>query len=126
MKKKTIILPLLVFLVGISALMGTVYSVRENQQKQSQSVAELNAMTYAERMKTEVRGGLEITDTLPTRFYCNCSTERVEKAVISVGKKEIQDMIDEGKHNEVKCHFCNTAYNYSVDELKTILKQCKR
>ena len=35
-------------------------------------------------------------------------------------------MIDEGKDIEVKCHFCNTAYNYSVDELKTILKQCKR
>lgn len=64
MKKKTIILPLLVFLVRISVLMGTVYSVRENQQKQSRSAAELNAMTYAERMKTEVMGGIGITDTL--------------------------------------------------------------
>ena len=64
MKKKTIILPLLVFLVGISVLMGTVYSVRKNQQKHSQSAAELNAMTYAERMKTEVMGGIGITDTL--------------------------------------------------------------
>lgn len=64
MKKKTIILPLLVFLVGISVLMGTVYSVRENQQKQSRSAAELNAVTYAERMKTEVMGGIGITDTL--------------------------------------------------------------
>ena len=70
--------------------------------------------------------GLEITDTMPTRFYCNCSKERVEKAVISVGKKEIQDMIDEGKDIEVKCHFCNTAYKYTVDELKDILKRCKR
>ena len=70
--------------------------------------------------------GLEITDTMPTRFYCNCSKERVEKAVISVGKKEIQDMIDEGKDIEVKCHFCNTAYKYTVDELKDVLKRCKR
>ena len=70
--------------------------------------------------------GLEITDTMPTKFYCNCSKERVEKAVISVGKKEIQDMIDEGKDIEVKCHFCNTAYKYTVDELKDILKRCKR
>ena len=52
--------------------------------------------------------------------------ERVEKAVISVGKKEIQDMIDEGKDIEVKCHFCNTAYKYTVDELKDVLKRCKR
>ena len=64
MKKKTIILPLLVFLVGISVLMGTVYSVRENQQKQSQSAAELNAMTYAERMKTDIMQGIGVTVTL--------------------------------------------------------------
>ena len=70
--------------------------------------------------------GLEITSTMPTKFYCNCSKERVEKAVISVGKKEIQDMIDDGQDIEVKCHFCNTAYKYSVEELKDILKRCKR
>ena len=70
--------------------------------------------------------GLEITSTMPTKFYCNCSKERVEKAVISVGKKEIQDMIDDGQDIEVKCHFCNTAYKYSVEELKDILKCCKR
>lgn len=70
--------------------------------------------------------GLEITSTMPTKFYCNCSKERVEKAVISVGKKEIQDMIDDGQDIEVKCHFCNTAYKYSVEELKDILKRCER
>ena len=70
--------------------------------------------------------GLEITDTMPTRFYCNCSKERVEKAVISIGKKDIQEMIDDGKDIEVKCHFCNTAYKYTVDELKDVLKRCKR
>lgn len=70
--------------------------------------------------------GLEITSTMPTKFHCNCSKERVEKAVISVGKKEIQDMIDDGQDIEVKCHFCNTAYKYSVEELKDILKRCKR
>ncbi len=69
--------------------------------------------------------GLEITDTLPARFYCNCSKERVEKAVISIGKKEIQEMIDEGKDIEVKCHFCNTAYQYTVEDLKRMLKKSK-
>ncbi len=66
---------------------------------------------------------LEVTDTMPARFYCNCSKERVERAVASIGAKDIQEMIDEGKDIEVKCHFCNTAYNYSVDELKSILKR---
>ena len=42
-----------------------------------------------------------------------------------MGKKEIQSMIDDGKDIEVKCHFCNTAYNYTVDELKELLKKAK-
>ena len=66
------------------------------------------------------------TDTIPTQFYCNCSKERVEQAVASIGKKDIQEMIDEGKDIEVKCHFCNTAYNYTVEDLKNILKRSKK
>lgn len=69
--------------------------------------------------------GLEITDTIETRFYCNCSKERVEAAVASIGKKEIQDMIEEGKDIEVKCHFCNEAYQYTVEDLKRIMKRSK-
>ena len=69
---------------------------------------------------------LEITDTMPARFYCNCSKERVERAVASIGAKDIREMIDERKDIEVKCHFCNTAYSYSVDELKNILKRSKK
>ena len=80
-----------------------------------------------EEMLAQVLDGLdlEITDTMPARFYCNCSKERIEKAIISVGKKEIQAMIDDGKDIEVKCHFCNTAYNYTVDELEGLLKKAK-
>ena len=80
-----------------------------------------------EEMLAQVLEGLdlEITDTMPTKFCCNCSKERVEKAIISIGSKEIQSMIEEGKDIEVKCHFCNTAYNYSVDELKELLKKSR-
>lgn len=81
-----------------------------------------------EEMLGQVLEGLdlEITDTLPAKFHCNCSKERIEKAIISIGKKEIQSMIDDGKEIEVKCHFCNTAYTYSVEELKDLLKKAKR
>lgn len=80
-----------------------------------------------EEMLREVLEGLdvEITDTLPAGFTCNCSKQRIEKAIISIGKKEIQSLIDEGKDIEVKCHFCNTAYGYSVDELKELLKKSR-
>ncbi len=70
--------------------------------------------------------GVQIQDTLPTEYYCNCSKERVEKAVISIGAKEIQEMIDDGEDIEINCHFCNTNYTFTVDELKEILKEARR
>ena len=65
--------------------------------------------------------GVEITDKVPTQFYCNCSKERVTKALMGINKAEIKDMINEGKDIEVNCHFCNTNYNFSVEELKKLL-----
>ena len=69
---------------------------------------------------------LEIMETSPVEFYCNCTKDRVEKALISIGKKDIQDLINDGKEIEMNCHFCNTNYVFSVDELKEILKKVKR
>lgn len=63
-----------------------------------------------------------ILDTVPTSFHCNCSKERVEKAIISIGKKDIQEMIQEGKNIEVNCHFCNTYYEYTVEDLQRMYK----
>lgn len=78
-------------------------------------------------LKTLLKGfDIEINDTIPTQFYCNCDKDRVEKALISVGRKELQEMIDEGKEIEMNCHFCNRNYTFSVEELKNILKRCKR
>ena len=68
---------------------------------------------------------IEINDRIPTEFYCNCSKERVEKALISIGRKELNEMIQEGKEVELNCHFCNTNYTFSVEELKEILRKCK-
>ena len=66
---------------------------------------------------------LKITDTLPVRFHCNCEKARVEKAIVSIGKKDINEMIEEGKPIEVNCHFCNKNYTFSVEELKELLKK---
>ena len=70
--------------------------------------------------------GLTVNDTIPTAFSCNCSKERVEKAIISIGSKEIREMIRDGKPIEVKCHFCNEAYTFNIEELKKILDKAKR
>ncbi len=68
----------------------------------------------------------EITDKREVGFYCSCDKERVEKALISIGKKELEELIAEGKEVELNCHFCNTNYVFSVEELKTVLKKAKR
>ncbi len=77
-----------------------------------------------EMLLEEILGdfGLEITDTLPAHFSCNCSKERITKALISIGKKDLQEMIADGEPIEVNCHFCNTNYTFSIDELKEIAK----
>lgn len=83
-------------------------------------------MTPEQLLETVLDGmDVEVTDTLPTEFTCNCSKERVEKALISIGKKDIQEMIDDGKEIEMHCHFCNTGYTFTVEELKEILKKSR-
>ena len=100
----------------------------EQSLKDVTSVTELLDKGYKpEQLLQELVGdlGLEIADTVPTRFYCDCSKEKVEKVVASIGKKDLQEMIDDGEDIEVKCHFCDAAYNYTIEELKEIMKRSK-
>ncbi len=69
--------------------------------------------------------GLEINDKAPVRFYCNCDKERVEKVLISVGKKNLEEMINDGKPVELVCHFCGRKYEFTVDEMKAMLEKAK-
>ena len=64
--------------------------------------------------------GLEITDTLDAKFYCDCSKERVARALATINKKDLDDIINDGESIEIKCQFCNKAYNFEIEELKEI------
>lgn len=64
--------------------------------------------------------GLEISDTVPVEFYCDCSKEKVAKAIASINKDEIRSIIEENEPIEVKCHFCNKAFIFSIEDLKEI------
>lgn len=64
---------------------------------------------------------LVIHETNCTNFYCNCTKDRVEKALISVGKKDIKEMIDDGEPIELNCHFCSKKYKFTIEELENIL-----
>ena len=67
----------------------------------------------------------KILEKTPVGFNCGCSRERMAKAVISLGEKEIQEMIDDGEPIELNCQFCKGSYEFSVDELKEMLKSAK-
>lgn len=66
-----------------------------------------------------------INDKLDTGFYCNCDRARVEKALISVGRKELQEMIEDGEEIEMKCHFCNSSYVFTIEDLKGYLAKAR-
>ena len=101
--------------------------LEENLKKMPSVTSILDEGKTPEELLAVVLEGieLEITDTVPTEFYCNCDKKRIEKAIISIGEKDIKEMIEEGKEIEVKCHFCNSAYHFSVEELKELLKKAK-
>lgn len=99
--------------------------LEQNLAKVSSVTGMLDAGNTPEQMLNILLEGLEleITDTVSTAFSCNCDKKRVEKALISIGKQELQSMIDEGKEIEVNCHFCNRNYQFSVQELKELYKR---
>ena len=106
---------------------STIAKLEQNVQK-IQSVTTLLEQGHTpESLLEQVLEGfdIEINDTIPTEFYCNCDKNRVEKALISIGRKELNELIQEGKEVELNCHFCNTNYVFSVEELKEILRKCK-
>lgn len=97
----------------------------EEKLTQMKSVTEMLELGMnPEQILEEILGDLEmeVTDTLPAQFSCNCSKERITKALISIGKKDLQEMIDDGEPIEVNCHFCNTNYTFSIEELKEIAR----
>lgn len=65
--------------------------------------------------------GLEIMEKTPVQFLCGCTKERVEKVLYSLKKEDIKEMIAEGRDVELHCHFCNTDYVFTVDELKKMI-----
>lgn len=102
--------------------------LEENLSRVSSVTSLLDAGNNPEQLLEILLEGLEpeFTDTLPLRFFCNCSKERVEKALISIGRAEIEDMIADGEEIEVNCHFCNKHYKFMVEELEALKQRAVR
>ena len=100
-----------------------VSKLEENLSKITSVTALFEEGLSVEEIVARIFEGMDyvISDKTEIGFRCNCSKERVSKAIISIGKKDIKEMIDDNKPIEVNCHFCNTNYEFSVDELKAML-----
>lgn len=68
---------------------------------------------------------MKILDTVPTAFYCNCTKERVEKALISIGREELEKIVFEDQKANLHCHFCAKEYDFTKDELERLLEEAK-
>lgn len=68
---------------------------------------------------------MKILDKVPTEFYCNCNKERVEKTLISIGKEELEKIIKDDKKANLHCHFCGKEYDFTEEELLTLLEEAK-
>lgn len=104
---------------------GVIDKLESNIKDLPSVTAMLSEGKTPEEILETVLDGFEITihDTIETGFHCDCSAERVERSLCSLGEEDVKDIIAEGKPIEVKCQFCNKAYNYTVEELVELRKQ---
>lgn len=70
--------------------------------------------------------GVEITEQIPANYHCDCSRDRVTKALISIGVKDIQEMIEDQQPIEVNCQFCDKRYTFTPGDLKLLLEHSKK
>lgn len=105
----------------------TISGLEENIRKLDSVTGMLAKGFSPEKMLNTLLDGfnVEFNETIPVRYHCNCDRKRIEKALISIGKDELQSMIDDGKPITMNCHFCNTDYTFSTEELKQLKKSIK-
>ena len=115
----------------IQPLPGCEEAVLEQLELRSPMFASISReMTYApkEQLIEDWFRGLEpeLLERTPLSYRCGCSRARMEKALISLGRKELQNLIDEDRGAELGCHFCHSRYAFTTDELKDLLQRASR
>lgn len=98
----------------------------EENLKKIRPVTDMLEMGHTpEQILEELLDGLEmeITDRIPAHFACSCSKERIEKALVSIPKKDMKSIVDDQEPIEIKCQFCSKAYQFEVEELEKLLAQ---
>ena len=65
---------------------------------------------------------LEFFEQTPVEYKCYCSRERVEKSLIAIGKKDLQEIVDDGETVSIECQFCDNVYEFTPKEVENLLK----
>ncbi|MGX8728665.1 MAG: Hsp33 family molecular chaperone HslO [Lachnospiraceae bacterium] len=80
-----------------------------------------------EDMLEMILGGMDLHlyERTSASFSCNCSRERVEKVLMALGRRQLMEIVDEGKPETLHCSFCNTDYTFTVDEMRDILRRTR-
>lgn len=101
----------------------TIEKLEDNLKNIKSVTTMLDEGDTPEEMLRRVLDGfdVEFTSKRPCGYRCTCSRERLEKVMISLGRKELGEMIEDGKTIEVGCQFCNSKYSFTVDELSDLL-----
>lgn len=104
---------------------GAVDIIERNLSKMESITAMLEKSLPPEEIAAAALEGLgaEILDSWDARYYCDCSRERTEQIIISLGREEIEKLAAEQKETEVCCHFCNKKYRFSAEEMLNLLKE---
>jgi molecular chaperone Hsp33 len=91
------------------------------------SVPSVTGLLYEDKLPEDILNmilsekDIKIIDKKPCRYMCNCSRERMERSIISLGKKEILDIVNVDHGAELQCHFCNKKYRFSEEDLLSLI-----
>lgn len=103
--------------------------VIEKLEKKITEIASVTEMLEAKNTPEEILGkilgdfGLEINDRIDASFHCDCSKERVSRAIATLSRKDLDAIINDGETIEVKCQFCNKAYHFDVEDLEEMRRK---
>ncbi|PAD03413.1 Hsp33 family molecular chaperone HslO [Bacillus velezensis] len=103
-------------------------STIEKQLSQIEPISKLiqKGLTPEEILEEVLGQKPDVLETMPVKFHCSCSRDRFETAILGLGKKEIQDMIEEDGKAEAVCHFCNEKYLFTKEELEELRDETTR